>query len=155
MYISYSNLPPPRSCVRSWFWKSWRRILKHLAYHFGCSQDDFTNVIQYYRFVVLRFELMGTCAAFQHFYIMRRFEMITFSFPFYFTFTCLPKRTLLDEKCHVMFDVLFSCFHMSSVLPLHWWSQKNFLNVKSLVMKSYQMKNMFQTRNSLFPESES
>ena len=53
---------------------------------------------------------MGTRAAFQHFYIMRRFEMITFSFLFYFTFTCLPKRTFLDEKCHVMFDVLFSCF---------------------------------------------
>ena len=50
---------------------------------------------------------MGTCAAF---HIMRRFEMITFSFPFYFTFTCLPKRTFLDEKCHVMLDVLFSCF---------------------------------------------
>ena len=32
--------------------------------------------------------------------------------------------------------------------------KKNFLNAKSLVMKSYQMKNMFQTRNSSFPESE-
>ena len=61
---------------------------------------------------MLRFERMGTRAAFQYFYIMRRVEMITFSFLFFFILLSHVIRNVLflDEKCHVMFDVLFSCF---------------------------------------------